>query len=122
MRRNRNESGLGKEESLGVKGKKGREKAAGCQAPRLHSAPYGGLERFGGATGGWSEVAAPPTRTLPVPRTASPNSAPAPATLGHFFSPQESQTLQLALLNRERQRDRKKRENEREVTQLEDIS
>lgn len=109
VRRSRKESGLGKEVSKGVKGKKGRKKAAGCQAPRLHGALHGGLEGLGGAGGGWSEVAAPPTRTLPPPRTASPNSAPASATLGRFFFPQESQTLQLALLNRERQRDRKKR-------------
>lgn len=109
VRRNRNKSGLGKEVSKGVKGKKGREKAAGCQALRLHGALHGGLEGLRGAAGGWSEVAAPPTRTLPPPRTASPNSAPAPATLGRFFFPQESQTLQLALLNRERQRGRKKR-------------
>lgn len=109
VKRSRRESGLGKEVSNGVKGKKGREKAAGCQAPRLHGALYGGLEGLGGAAGGWSEVAAPPTRTLPPPRTASPNSAPVSAALGRFFfPPQENQTLQLALLNRERQRDRKK--------------
>lgn len=44
-------SGLGKEVSEGVKGKKGREKAAGCQAPRLHGAVHGGLEGLVGSGG-----------------------------------------------------------------------
>lgn len=44
-------SGLGKEVSEGVKGKKGREKAAGCQAPRLHGAAHRGLEGLVGSGG-----------------------------------------------------------------------
>lgn len=51
VRRSRKKSGLGKEVSEGVKGKKGREKAAGCQAPRLHGAVHGGLEGLVGSGG-----------------------------------------------------------------------
>lgn len=72
------------------------------------------------ALGKWSEVLAPPTRTPHHHEPQfQPHSASAPATL--YWVSQESQTLQLALLNGERQGDRKK-EKEREVTQLEDIS
>lgn len=62
----------------------------------------------------------PPTCT---PAAAThPNPASAPATL--CCVSQEGQALQLALLNPERGREteKKKTENEREVTQLEDIS
>lgn len=77
------------------------------------------------AWGKWSEVLAPQLAPPPPPHhhhqpQFQPHSASAPATL--YCVSQESQTLQLALLNRERQRDRKKTEKEREVTQLEDIS
>lgn len=62
----------------------------------------------------------PITRSPPQPQF-QPHAASAPATL--CCVSQESQTLQLALLNQEKQRDRKKKkQKEREVTQLEDIS
>lgn len=78
-----------------MKGKKtkGREQAAACQRSRLHGVLHGENGR----------KCSPPNLHPP---TTSPNSASAPATL--YCVSQESQTLQLALLNRERQRDRKK--------------
>lgn len=74
------------------------------------------------ASGNRSEVLAPLTCSQPQPQF-QPHAASAPATL--YCISQESQTLQLALLNQEKQGDRqkkKKKQKEREVTQLEDIS